>query len=66
MLSQSVRQGISGLSENFEEEMRSAMEQKKNEALKKGEEAGTRILFPMMLMLAVVIASLVVPALMSL
>ena len=66
MLSQSVRQGISGLSANFEEEMAHAMEQKRNNALKKGEEAGTKILFPMMLMLAVVIASLVVPALMSL
>ena len=66
MLSQSVRQGISGLSESFEEEMSHAMEQAKNEALRKGEEAGTKIMFPMMLMLLVVIATLVVPVFMTL
>ena len=65
MLSQSVRQGISGLSESFEEEMSHAMEKAKNTALRKGEEAGTKILFPMMLMLLVVIATLVVPVFMT-
>ena len=65
MLSRSIRQGISGLTDSFDEEMTQALERQKNAALRAGEEAGTKVLFPMMLMLGVVIVSLVVPAFMS-
>ena len=65
MLGQNVRQGISGLNESLREEMSKALEERRNEALRQGEVAGTRLLFPMMLMLGVVIISLVVPAFLS-
>lgn len=65
MLGQNVRQGISGLNEALREEMSKALEERRNEALRLGEVAGTRLLFPMMLMLGVVIISLIVPAFLS-
>ena len=65
MLGQNVRQGISGLNESLREEMSKALEERKNEALRQGEIAGTRLLFPMMMMLGVVIISLIVPAFLS-
>ena len=65
MLGQNVRQGISGLNESLHEEMSKALEERKQEALRQGEVAGTRLLFPMLLMLGVVIISLIVPAFLS-
>lgn len=65
MLSQNVRQGISGLEKQFETEVSEAMETRKNQALRKGEEAETKLLFPMLLMLLVVLVTLTVPAFMS-
>ena len=65
MLGQNVRQGISGLTDALREEMSSALEERKTEALRLGELAGTRLLFPMLMMLGVVIISLVIPAFMS-
>ena len=65
MLGQNVRQGISGLNESLRDEMTKALEERRNEALRLGEVAGTRLLFPMMLMLGVVIITLVIPAFLS-
>ena len=41
------------------------MEERRNLAKKLGEQAGTKLLFPMMLMLLVVMVILMVPAMMS-
>lgn len=65
LLSQNLKQGTKGLADMLDSEMSAAFEEKKNKALKKGEEAGTKLLFPMMLMLAIVIVVLIVPAFMS-
>lgn len=65
MLSQNLRKGSEGLSEMLEEEARNGMEERKNLARKLGEEAGTRLLFPMMLMLVLVMAMLMIPAMIS-
>jgi len=65
LLSQNLRQGISGLEGALEEEMIKALEERKNRALKAGEEAGTKLLFPMILMLGIVVVTLVVPAFLS-
>ena len=64
LLSQNVRQGISGLGKALEAESREALEERRQLALKKGEEAGTKLLAPMMIMLGIVILVLVVPAFM--
>lgn len=42
-----------------------ALEERKNMALRLGEEAGTKLLIPMFLMLGIVIVVLIVPAFMS-
>lgn len=65
LLSQNLKQGTKGLADMLDNEMMLAFDEKINKALKKGEEAGTRLLFPMMLMLFVVIIVLIVPAFMS-
>ena len=53
------------LTDTLREEMSSALEERKTEALRLGELAGTRLLFPMLMMLGVVIISLVIPAFIS-
>ncbi len=45
--------------------MISAFEQRKNMAKRLGEEAGTKLLFPLFLMLGVVMAMIVLPAFLS-
>lgn len=65
LLEQNLKQGISGLNQKLEEEMVYALEERKNMALRLGEEAGTRLLLPMFLMLGIVIVVLIVPAFMS-
>ena len=42
LLSESLRQGVSGLRNALNEEVEDALEERKNLALKKGEEAGTK------------------------
>lgn len=49
----------------LEQEAEEAFEERKNSAKKLGEEAGTKLLFPMLLMLGIVIAIIMVPALLS-
>jgi len=65
LLGQNLRQGISGLEGTLREEMDKALEDRKNRALRAGEEAGTKLLFPMILMLGIVVVTLVVPAFLS-
>ena len=65
LLEQNLKQGTSGLNQKLEEEMIHALEERKNMALRLGEEAGTKLLIPMFLMLGIVIVVLIVPAFMS-
>ncbi len=65
MLSQNLKKGSEGLSKMLQEEAQSGMEERKNLARKLGEEAGTRLLFPMTLMLGLVMAILMIPAMIS-
>ncbi len=62
MLSQNLQKGSRGLVGILEKEAVSALEERKNAAKKLGEQAGTKILFPMIMMLVVVMAALIVPA----
>lgn len=65
MLSQNLRQGIKGLKKSMEAEQRTALTERKNRAIRRGEEAGTKLLFPMIVLLGIVIALLIVPAFLS-
>lgn len=62
LLAQNLRKGSRGLSEMLSLEAIEAMEERKNRARRLGEEAGTKLLIPMMIMLIVVLAIVVVPA----
>ncbi len=65
MLSQNLQKGSRGLAGILEKEAVSALEERKNAAKKLGEQAGTKILFPMIMMLGVVMAAMIVPAFMN-
>lgn len=60
-----VQKGSKGLGKNLEQEVRSAWELHREHAAKKGEEAQTKLLFPMMGMLFLVMAVVLVPAFFS-
>lgn len=62
LLAQNLRKGSKGLSEMLSLEAIEALEERKNRARRLGEEAGTKLLLPMMIMLIVVLAIVVVPA----
>lgn len=62
LLEQNLRKGTRGLSEHLEEEVREAFENRKALAIKLGEEAGTKLLIPMLLLLVIIIVICVVPA----
>lgn len=66
MLVQNVRKGAKGMQHLLEEEGREAYEKRKARARTAGEEAGTKLLLPMGIMLVVVLVILMVPAGMSL
>ncbi len=65
LLAQNVKKGSSGLLSRLELEAAEAFEERKELAKRMGEEAGTKLLFPMMLMLAIVLAIVLVPAFLS-
>lgn len=65
ILEQNLKQGIAGISRALEREMTEALEERKNLALRRGEEAQTKLLLPMFLMLGIVLAVLLVPAFLS-
>jgi len=65
LLEQNLNKGAKGMQELLLKEVQDAQEARRRIARKKGEEASTRLLIPMVLMLMVVIAIITVPALIS-
>lgn len=65
LLSQNIKKGSTNLSKLLYEESGKAFEIKKQRAVKKGEEAGTLLLVPMIMLLAVVMLLIMVPAFMN-
>ena len=66
MLSQSLRKGSKGLASALEQEALSTSQERRSQARKLGEKAGTKLLIPMTMMLCIVLVILVVPAFFSL
>ncbi len=65
MLAQNLRKGSGGLTELLSREAEEAFEDRKNLAKKLGEEAGTKLMIPLFLMLIVVFAIVIIPAFFS-
>lgn len=65
LLSQNLRKGTKGLTELLGREAEEAFEERKKLAKKMGEEAGTKMLIPLFMMLMVVFAIVVIPAFLS-
>lgn len=65
LLSQNLRKGTKGLNQMLRTEAAQSFEERKARAKRVGEEAGTKLLGPMFLMLAVVLVIVIVPAFMS-
>lgn len=65
LLTQNLKKGTRGLTELLEQEAAAAFEERKNLAKKYGEEAGTKMLLPMMMMFGIVVAVIMIPALLS-
>ncbi len=65
LLSQNLRKGTRGLRQMLKLEAAQAFEERKARAKRMGEEAGTKMLAPMFLMLAVVLVIVIVPAFLS-
>ncbi len=62
LIIQNLRKGSAGLTNTLEKEVTEAFALRKNQAKKAGEEAATKILMPMMLMLCIVMVIILVPA----
>lgn len=62
IITQNVKRGTDGLKESLCAETRNAFEVRKQEVKRLGEEAGTKLLIPMMLMMSVVLIMIIVPA----
>lgn len=62
LLSQNLKKGTRGLSELLSLEAVHAFEERKARAKRKGEEAGTKLLMPMIMMLGIVLIIVIVPA----
>lgn len=65
LLSQNLRKGAKGLTEILGKEAEEAFEERKKLAKKMGEEAGTKLLIPLFMMLMVVFAIVIIPAFFS-
>lgn len=65
LLSQNLKKGSSGIMTLLEEEAERAFENRKETARRYGEEAGTKLLLPMMLMLGLVMVVLLIPAVLT-
>ena len=61
-LARNLRYGLSGAQEMLDQEVERALLEKKNAALRRGEEAGTKLLLPMLLLLVVVLVMIMIPA----
>ncbi len=66
LIVQNVRKGAKGMQKLLEEEEQEAYEQRKARAKQTGEEASTKLLLPMGIMLAIVLAIMIIPAGLSL
>ncbi len=62
LLVQNLKKGSNGILEALHREARDAFEERRNLARKLGEEAGTKLLLPMMLMLGIVMVLIIAPA----
>ncbi|MBR1597420.1 MAG: hypothetical protein IJ661_00745 [Lachnospiraceae bacterium] len=65
LLEQNVTKGSRGIVEVLEQEERAALEERMNLVKKRGEEAGTKLLGPMILLLLIVMLMIMVPAFIS-
>lgn len=65
LLAQNLKKGTKGLWVQMEMEAHRAMNDRKNQIKKLGEEAGTKLLIPMLLMLIIVLMIVIVPAFLS-
>ena len=65
LLSQNLRKGMKGLGDILRVETIQAFEERKARARRLGEEAGTKLLAPMFLMLSIVLIIVIVPAFLS-
>ena len=65
LLAQNMKKGNAGLEKILEMEVQESLEERKAQAKKLGEEAGTRLLVPMFLMLVVVLIIVMAPALIA-
>lgn len=65
LLAQNLKKGARGISQMLQMEAVQAMEERKSRARRLGEEAGTKLLLPMLLMLVIVLTIVVVPAFFS-
>lgn len=65
ILLQNLQTGSRGLCKLLEQESENALEERKALACKLGEEAGTKMLLPLIMMLGIVIAIIMVPAMLS-
>lgn len=65
LLTQNLKKGSSGLAQMLSAEVTDAFEERKNQAKRIGEEAGTKLLLPMFLMLMIVLIIIIVPAFLS-
>ncbi|MGE9977172.1 hypothetical protein ACQRAS_14480 [Coprococcus catus] len=65
LFSQNLRKGAKGTSDMLKMEAIQAMEDRKSRARRLGEEAGVKLLLPMLLMLVIVLVIVVVPAFLS-
>ena len=62
LLVQNLRRGNDTLLEILQEEAENSFEERKNLARELGEEAGTKLLLPMMIMLGITMLIIIVPA----
>lgn len=65
MLEQNRRSGTKNLRQMFQTEVNDALEQRKNLARRLGEEAGTKLLAPLFLLLGIVMVMIMVPAMLT-
>lgn len=65
LLTQNLRSGSTNLAELLQEEAGEAFEERKHMARQQGEKAGTKLLFPMMLLLALIMIIIIVPTFLS-
>lgn len=65
VITQNMKKGAEGLLAILETEALESLEQRKERALQLGEKAGTKLLFPMILMLGIVMGIIMVPAFMT-